>query len=199
MAVAAPVHHGQHVDRLFLNRIGLWFFFFSESILFGLLLSARFYLLRLSIPFEVMEDGSLHQLVDQQLGLIITIILLLSSVTAFTAETAIEHDRRALAKWMLFATIVLGLVFAAGVGYEWHEAEFEKRSAFGTVFFTMTGIHAAHVISGIGMLALSWSMLLRGGFSSKSHWGISGTVMYWHFVDVVWVFFYPALYLVDKV
>jgi cytochrome c oxidase subunit 3 len=185
---AAPttVAHAHHPDPLVIKRAGLWLFFFSEAILFGLLLSARFYLLRIS-----------REHVDQQLGLLITIILLVSSVTAYTAETAIEHDRKRLANAMILVTILLGVIFAAGVGFEWATAEFSRQEAFGTVFFTMTGIHAAHVISGVGMLFLLWMQARKGRFSSKDHWPVSGTVMYWHFVDVVWVFFYPALYLVS--
>ena len=173
-------------NRAQINRVGLWLFFFSESVIFGLLLSSRFYLLGI-------ERAELNQL----LGLIITIILLLSSVSAYTAETAIEHDRRRLASWMLLVTIVLGIVFAVGVGFEWATAEFHRKEAFGTVFFTMTGIHATHVVTGVFMLILAWAQLQRGKFSSTSHWPMSGTVMYWHFVDVVWVFYYPALYLVS--
>jgi cytochrome c oxidase subunit 3 len=173
-------------NRAQINRVGLWLFFFSEAILFGLLLSARFFL-----------EGIHRAQVNQFLGLIITVILLLSSVSAYTAETAIEHDRRRLASAMLLVTIFLGMVFAVGVGFEWATAEFHRKEAFGTVFFTMTGIHATHVVTGVLMLSLAWAQLRRGKYSSKSHWPISGTVMYWHFVDVVWVFYYPALYLVS--
>jgi len=186
MALATTAAHRHPVhDRLAINRAGLWLFFFSESILFGLLLSARFYLQRIE-----------REHVDQLLGLGITIILLLSSLTAFTAETAIEHNRKRLCHWMLLATIALGVVFAVGVGFEWATAEFSKKQAYGTLFFTMTGIHASHVISGVVMLVLAWRLARQGRFSRESHWGVSSTVMYWHFVDVVWVFFYPALYLV---
>ena len=165
MAVQAPAEHAPaHHNPLVLNRIGLWLFFFSESVIFGLLLSSRFFL-----------EGIHQEHVDQQLGLVITIVLLLSSVTAFTAETAMENGNSRLCHHMLLLTIVLG-----------------------TLFFTMTGIHAAHVVSGIGFLALAWNLARKGRFDSKNHWGISGTVMYWHFVDVVWVFFYPALYLVGS-
>lgn len=188
MALAGTAAHApEHVahDKAKMKLVGLWLFFFSECVLFGLLLSARFYLERIN-----------REEVDQLLGLGITCVLLLSSVTAFTAETAIEHDRRKLASWMLIVTILLGTGFACGVGFEWGTAHFSKEQAFGSVFFTMTGIHAAHVVSGVGLLALTWLQLRRGRFSSKDHWPVSGTVMYWHFVDVVWVFFYPALYLV---
>lgn len=186
MAVAAPSAHGHapHNPVRF-NRLGLWLFFFSESILFGLLLTTRFFL-----------EGIEREHVDQHLGLAITIILLLSSLTAFTAETAIEHNNQRVANWFLMATIVLGIIFAAGVGFEWKTAEFSRHEAFGSVFFTMTGIHASHVVSGIGILFLVWIQLKRGKFNAKNHWPVSGSVMYWHFVDVVWVFFYPALYLV---
>ncbi len=186
MAVAAPAAHGHPThNALKFNRLGLWMFFFSESVLFGLLLSARFYL-----------EGIQREHVDQQLGLGITIILLLSSLTAFTAETAIEHNNQRVAHWFLLATIVLGIIFAGGVGFEWKTAEFTRGEAFGSVFFTMTGIHASHVVSGIGILFLVWIQTKRGRFNANSHWAVSGAVMYWHFVDVVWVFFYPALYLV---
>jgi cytochrome c oxidase subunit 3 len=175
----------QRLDRLRVNRVGLWLFFFSESLIFGLLFSARFYL-----------EGIHREHLDQVLGLLITIVLLLSSVTAFTAETAISRGNRALASWMLLATILLGTVFAGGVAFEWSIAHFTKDEAFGTVFFAMTGMHAFHVISGVVMLAMSYALLLKGHFGKGDYWGIEGTVKYWHFVDLVWVFFYPALYLV---
>jgi len=187
MAVHAPAEHAAHHNPLVLNRVGLWLFFFSESVIFGLLLSTRFFL-----------EGIHQDHVDQVLGLVITIVLLLSSVTAFTAETAMEKGNSKLCSQMLLLTILLGIIFAAGVAYEWKTAHFTREEVFGTVFFTMTGIHASHVVSGIVFLAMAWNIARKGRFTSKSHWGISGTVMYWHFVDVVWVFFYPALYLVDS-
>ena len=63
----------------------------------------------------------------------------------------------------------------------------------------MTGVHAAHVVSGIGLFALLAVQMARGRYGPKDTWPVNGTVMYWHFVDVVWVFFYPALYLVQGV
>ncbi|MCC7365413.1 MAG: heme-copper oxidase subunit III [Dehalococcoidia bacterium] len=198
MAHAAEHGHGMSpAKRLQINRVGLWLFFFSESILFGLLLSSRFYLVGIEGPTFVGEDGAVHHHhLSQSLGLLITVILLASSITAFTAETAFEHGNYQLGRWMLLATIALGLVFAGGVAYEWSIAEFSQGDAFGSVFFAMTGMHAFHVVSGVAMLALVWAQSLRGKYSAESHWPVSSTVMYWHFVDVVWVFFYPALYLV---
>ena len=102
MAVQAPtagVHAHPLHNRAAINRAGLWLFFFSESVVFALLAMTRFYLKGIEVDK-----------VDQLLGLGITIILLASSVSAFTAETAMEHDRRTLAAWGLFVTIALGIV-----------------------------------------------------------------------------------------
>ncbi len=188
--VAHPIEstHPSPAKQMQIRRVGLWLFFFSETFLFGLLFSVRFYL-----------DGISADKLNQQLGLGITAILLLSSVSAYTFETAIEHDRRRIAWWGLAITILLGTVFAGGVAWEWSAAEFSRSQIFGTVFFTMTGVHAAHVVSGVGLFILLGAQMARGRFNSKDHWPVSGIVMYWHFVDVVWVFYYPALYLVQGV
>jgi len=184
MAAATTSAHPAH-NPLAMKRAGLWLFFFSESVLFGLLISTRFFL-----------EGIQKEHLNQLLGLGITIVLVTSSTTAYMAETAMERGRRRSAIWFIVATIGLGLLFALGVGFEWATAEFSRHEAFGTVFFTMTGVHASHVMSGVGLLVLLLVQLLRGRFSKSDHWPVSGVIMYWHFVDIVWVFFYPTLYLV---
>lgn len=185
MAVAA--HAAPQHSALRLNQAGLWLFFLSESFLFAALLSARFYL----AGFERAEH------VDQTLGLAITMILVLSSFTAYMSETSIAHGRRGAFLGWLSATILLGLIFVAGVAIEWSTAHFSISEPFGTAFFSMTGLHASHVISGIFILLLVLGLGSRGHFSAESHWGVEAAIKYWHFVDVVWVFFYPALYLVN--
>ena len=189
MAVATTtVEQAQHAEirRATINQAGLWLFFLSECFLFSALLTARFVLAGTDRPEEL----------SQLLGLAITSILLLSSLTAYRSEAAIARGDRAAFLRNLLATIALGLVFVAGVGFEWTIAEFELSDPFGTAFFSMTGLHAAHVVSGIVMLAMVYRLGVRGRFSADSHWGVEGTIKYWHFVDVVWVFFYPALYLI---
>ncbi len=183
-APSTSPHPAAH-DALAMKRAGLWLFFFSECVLFGLLMSTRFFL-----------EGIHKEHLDQLLGLGITVVLVTSSATAYMAETSMELGRRTPAIWYIIATISLGLLFAFGVGFEWATAEFSRHEAFGTVFFTMTGVHASHVMSGVGLLVLLLVQLLRGRFSQEDHWPVSGVIMYWHFVDIVWVFFYPTLYLV---
>ncbi len=185
MAVATAHREGES-HRLAINQLGLWLFFFSESFLFSALATSRFYIAGTDRPEEV----------SQLLGLGITSVLLLSSLTAYRAETAMAHGDRANFSRFLIATIALGLVFVAGVGVEWTTAEFDTSQPYGTAFFSMTGIHASHVVSGIVMLSLVYLLALRGHFSAERHWGVEATIKYWHFVDVVWVFFYPILYLI---
>ncbi len=187
-AYGEAVHAGHQMPkskRAHINRVALWMFFFSESFMFGGLLAGKFYL-----------AGAGHDAhLDQFLGLLITSILLLSSVTAYQAETAIKHGKTGQCVAWLFLTIVFGAIFAVGVGFEWATAHFSVHEPFGTAFFAMTGIHAAHVISGVFMLVLIYRLVRRGRFGPDHYWPVEATVKYWHFVDVVWVFFYPALYL----
>ena len=189
MAIATA-HFDEHAReaalRATLNQAGLWLFFLSESFLFAALASARFVLAGTSRPH-----------VDQQLGLLITSVLLVSSLTAFMAEASIaRNDRTGFLRYTL-ATIVLGLLFFVGVAFEWSAAEFSRNEPYGTAFFSMTGLHASHVMSGVVMLGMVYYLGARGHFSAKSHWGAEAVVKYWHFVDMVWVFFYPILYLIN--
>ncbi len=167
------------------NRLGLWLFFCSEFFLFAALFAARFYL-----------AGPYHAKVNQPLGLAITLVLLVSGFTAYRAEAGIRRGDRSAFLRNLLVTILLGLVFLAGVGVEWATAEFAPSSIFGTAFFTMTGVHASHVLSGVVAFALAYRLGLRGHFSAERHWGVEALVKYWYLIDVVWVFFFPVLYLV---
>ena len=186
---AAAAHHveADPAKRVRINRLGLWLFLFSDGLLFALLGASRFYINGTDTPDEI----------SQTLGLGITSILLLSSLTAYRAETAFAHGNRRHGQLMLLATIGLGLIFMVGVGFEWSIAEFTPSDGYGTSFFSMTGMHAFHVGTGVLFLAMIYALSLRGRYGADDHWAVSGTVMWWHFVDVVWVFFYPILYLIE--
>ena len=171
------------------NRLGLWLFFVSEAFMFGGLLASRFYLW-----------GNTRPDLDQALGLIVTSILLLSSFFMNRAESAIAHDDRKTFLDSLLITAGLGVVFLIGVvGFEWQGHIKPWDGVFGAVLFGMTGLHALHVFSGVVILLLVWNAGRNGRFSAERHWGVEATAIYWHFVDVVWVFFYPALYLIGTV
>jgi len=190
---AAHGHVPSYAETLGHNRLGLWLFFISEVFLFGGILSVRFYLW-----------GNSRPPVDQFIGLLVTVVLLLSSVSMFTAETAVHKGKRGLASVMMLVTVVLGLAFLGGVMiFEWglFPALYEGHltpwgDKYGAVVFLMTGMHAIHVITGIVFILIVWNLLRKGHFSPTRYWGVESAAIYWHFVDLVWIFFYPAIYLI---
>ena len=92
----------------------------------------------------------------------------------------------------------LGIVFLLGVvGVEWRLAPFGPGdSVAASIFYVMTGFHAFHVFSGVIFLFIVLRNGWHGHYSTEKHWGVEAAAVYWHFVDVVWFFFYPALYLI---
>lgn len=187
MTATSIQHAAPRASRLKMNRIGLWLFIVSESMLFIGLLTSRFVLLGTDVDKHV----------SQGIGLGITAILLASSYTAYRAEHAARNkDREGLTRY-LGLTLILGGIFLGGVAYEWAEAfeAFPSHTAFGTIFFSITGVHAFHVITGLVFLGILY-FNARSGKYDEDAWPVEGGVKYWHFVDVVWVFVYPILYLV---
>ncbi|MBI4282909.1 MAG: heme-copper oxidase subunit III [Chloroflexi bacterium] len=181
---ASPV-----ANRLAIKRLGLWLFLLSEGTLFLALLVIRFYLQGVHRPTEL----------NQPLGFIISGILLLSSLTAYRAETAIACGEEKPFRRNILFTIGLGSLFLVGVGLEWAEGFrfFPPANGFGTVFFTLTGFHAFHVLTGLlALLTLVWPGQ-PGHFTPENYWAVEGIVKYWHFVDVAWLFIFPTLYLVS--
>ena len=184
--------HVPHVNHRFssldINRLGLWLFLVSDASFFLALLSARFFVVGRSRPDDV----------NQVLGLGLTILLLLSSLSAYRAEAATEHGDGQTAGRMLLATIGMGVIFLFGVGYEWYEAfqHFPPSTAFGTVLFTLTGVHATHVVTGVLTLGFVYFRMRNAPSVADNQWAVEGAVKWWHFVDVAWVFIYPTLYLI---
>ncbi len=179
----------QYRSQLRSNRLGLWLFFVSEAFLFAGLLVARFYL----------WGGSRPDL-DQQLGLIITALLLLSSFSMYIAETAAENENRKTFLVSMIITAALGTAFLVGVVvFEWGGHIKPWDGAFGAVLYGMTGMHALHVVSGVVFILIVWWNGLKGRYTADRHWGVEACAIYWHYVDVIWVFFYPAIYLMGSV
>ncbi len=175
------------------NRLGLWLFLLSDAFVFGALLATRFNLWGMTRPH-----------LNQTLGLAVTTVLLVSSFFMNRAETSIAHgDRKGFLNATLI-TMILGIAFLVGVvGLEWQLAQLENvivnKDVKGAVFYMMTGMHAFHVLTGVIFLFLVWRNGRRGAFSAERYWGVEAAAVYWHFVDVVWIFFYPALYLIGTV
>ena len=171
------------------NRLGLWLFLLSDSFVFGGLMVMRINLLGLTRP-------DLNQL----LGLAVTSILLISSFFMNRGETLMHNGDRRGFLLNTAITFVLGLGFLLGVVLvEWrlaiHEGLTPDSGPAGAAFFMMTGMHAFHVFTGLILLAVIMANGRRGLYDEKNY-PVEAAAVYWHFVDVVWIFFYPALYLI---
>ena len=186
----AESHGEYHQDMSFqpkANRIGLWLFIFSEVFLFGAFLSARWFSTGTQKPEEL----------NQELALLLTIVLLVSSVSAYLAETSIRFNHRKRFIMFTVATIVMGLIFMGGVTIELKEAIhlYPPETPYGSSYFMLIGLHAFHVVTGLTALVIVLILGLKGHYGSKEYWGVEGVVKYWHFVDLAWVIIYPTLYL----
>lgn len=172
------------------NRLGLWLFFISDSFMFGALLATRYVLL-----------GGKRPHLEQGLGLLVTSVLLISSFFMNRAEVQISRGNLSGFQKNTLATMLLGLTFLVGVvGFEWRLAPFGPADgAEGAVFYMMTGMHAFHVLTGLVLLLIVYRNGRRGKFSAEKHWGVEAAANYWHFIDLVWIFFYPALYLIGTI
>ena len=151
---------------------------------------------------------------DVELGTLNTAVLLTSSLTMALAVRFAQLGRGKLAAGLLGCTIVLGTAFLGIKGYEYHQklvdhlvpgpsfsGEFpDPRGAqlFFCLYFGMTGLHAIHMIVGICLLIGLLVPTYLGWFSAEDHDFIEGTGLYWHFVDIVWIFLFPLLYLVGR-
>ncbi len=174
------------------NRMGLWLFILSDAFVFGGLFISRFNLLGLTRPH-----------LDQFLGLIVTAVLLISSFFMNRGETQIAQGDRKGFLTSVAITFVLGLGFLVGVVFvEWPNAAREglvvNESAAAGIFYMMTGMHAFHVLTGLLFLLVILRNGARGLYTAEKHWPVEAAAVYWHFIDVVWIFFYPALYLIGK-
>jgi len=203
----AVEHEGGHDSYEYkagTNRIGLWLFLVSDSFVFGGLMVMRLNLLGLTRPD-----------LNQNLGFFVTAVLLISSFFMNRGEVQLHNGNRKGFLQNTMVTFVLGLAFLLGVVLiEWHTvsaiaepilALFGEHAGkeplkpssgpAGAAFFMMTGMHAFHVLTGLVLLIIVWVNGRRGLYDEKQY-PVEAAAVYWHFVDVVWIFFYPALYLI---
>ncbi|HEU4518411.1 MAG TPA: cytochrome c oxidase subunit 3 [Microvirga sp.] len=130
------------------------------------------------------------------LPLLNTLILLTSGTTVTWAHHALLHNDRQGLKLGLWLTVLLGLVFTFVQAYEYSHAAFGfKGSIYGATFFMATGFHGAHVIIGTIFLAVCLFRTYLGHFTPRQHLGFEFAAWYWHFVDVVWLFLFAAIYV----
>ena len=183
------------------GMMGMYIFLASEVMFFGSLFAVYFYLFGSHVVWPPPPPAKTSEFYVNYwpIPVLNTIALLSSGVTCHFASDAIASDNRRRFFVLQIATIVLGLGFEAGQLYEFIGAFGRGLNLtvnnFASAFFAMTGFHGLHVLGGLVLLTLILYRAARGQFSSKHHVGVAAVTLYWHFVDVVWLFLFGILYL----
>jgi cytochrome c oxidase subunit 3 len=207
-----PAHHFDDLQQQHeAAQLGMWVFLITEIMFFGGLFAA--YTVYRSSYHQAFGAASRH--LDITLGTFNTVVLIGSSLTMALAVHAAQRGRRRAIIGFLIATILLGAVFLAvkaleythkfhehlipGHGFQFPDPALARPAElyFG-LYFAMTGMHALHMIIGIGILLVMIRLAARGRFSADHYSPVEVTGLYWHFVDIVWIFLFPLLYLIER-
>lgn len=201
MSHAAELHR----DDL-ASKTGMWLFLFTEMLLFGTLFVVySVYRYSNSQAFHLAAEE-----LDVTIGTINTIILLISSATVAMSITAIQSKNKKLALILLSVTVLLGIVFLVNKYFEWghhiHEhiypgSEVLKQRGYGDVMFYglyyfMTGVHALHIIIGMGFLGFVIVFVIKDYIKHDDYVVLENGGLYWHLVDLIWIFLFPLFYLI---
>jgi heme/copper-type cytochrome/quinol oxidase subunit 3 len=182
------------VERKSTYAVGAWGMMLAiatEAALFAYLLFSYFYLASMAHgPWPP------HGAPELRLALPNTVILLLSSATMWWAESGIRRGAQGRLRWGLLLTFVLGAIFLGIQGVEYGSQHFTLRTdAYGSLFYTITGFHGAHVFAGLLMNGVVQARAWLGHFTAERHLAVTNVAWYWHFVDVVWLAVFTSLYL----
>jgi cytochrome c oxidase subunit 3 len=177
-------------------RMGIWLFLATEVLLFGGLFTA-YTVFRTQDP-ALFHAGSLK--LDRWLGAANTVVLICSSLTVALGLDAAREGKRGRLVLNLALTLLLGGGFLCIKGFEYaaHFArhEFPGTDLFFSLYFVMTGLHAFHILAGMALFAGLLRLAAAGRFTPEYHTPVEVAGLYWHFVDVVWIYLFPLLYLI---
>ena len=199
--------------------LGMWLFLATEIMFFGGMFLA--YLVYRYWYYPEFAAGS--RSIDIVLGTVNTAVLICSSLTVALGVKAAQLGKRKTLVTLLLITILLGLAFLAIKGIEWYD-KFEEHHVPGrsfsaqdliekypqihidpaptqiyfSLYFAMTGLHALHMIIGVGIFAFLTYHAWNGRYTPEYHTPIEIGGLYWHFVDIVWIYLFPLLYLIDR-
>ncbi|MGO9258734.1 MAG: cytochrome c oxidase subunit 3 family protein [Bryobacteraceae bacterium] len=193
------------------STLGMWVFLITEIMFFGgMFLAYSVYRSLYSHVFAV-ASSSLNAVI----GAINTAVLLCSSFTMVLAVRAAQLGQRKAIVIFLILTLILGLAFLGVKAYEWNE-KFEEHHVpgpsfhlegvdlqgpaqlFFSLYFAMTGLHALHMVVGVGVLTWLLIQTYKGKFSAEYMTPVDIAGLYWHFVDIIWIFLFPLFYLIDR-
>jgi len=187
-------------------RIGMWLFLYTEIILFGglfVLYAVYFY----DYSSDFAQGG---KELNRVIGTCNTILLLISSFTVAASITAIRQQAQKLCLWLLAASLLCGLIFLINKYFEWgHKFALgiypnspdlsggpHGRNIFFGLYYVITGLHGLHVIIGMTLLALSYWFVYKGTITAQRFALLENSGLYWHLVDLIWIFVFPLFYLI---
>lgn len=179
-------------------KLGIWLFLASEVMLFGALFST-YVILRLGAAPGAWPEGS--SILNVPIGAFNTLVLITSSITMVYAWTSLVEKNFNRHKLFLGLTLLLALTFLVVKYFEYsakfHHHMFPKESTFLAIYFTLTGLHGLHILGGIVVLAYFFGPGAKMWKSEPQRFTnrIETVGLYWHFVDLVWIFLFPVLYL----
>jgi cytochrome c oxidase subunit III len=164
----------------------------TEAMIFAGLLSAYFFL-RASSP--VWPQGGIEPPPLDRIS-VFTVVLLGSSIPLFWAEAAVRRNRIGRLRVALFISFLMGAAFLVNQVLEFKDLTFNIReNAYASIFIVTTGLHGLHVVAGLLMSMVVQLKARLGHFNAERHLTVAIFVLYWHFVDVVWIFVFSSLYL----
>ena len=193
------------------STLGMWIFLATEIMFFGGMFCS-YTVYRNAYPAAF---ASTSHFMNVTIGAINTGVLICSSLTMALAVRAAQINQKKALIWLLVATLLLGCVFLGLKGMEYHEkwldhhvpgpnfyyaeAEYARQAEIlFYLYFAMTGLHAVHMIVGGGLLITLIVMASRNRFSAAWYTPVDMIGLYWHFVDIVWIFLFPLLYLIGR-
>jgi cytochrome c oxidase subunit 3 len=191
-------------------NIGMWAFLVTEMLFFGgMFLGYSVYRYRFPTAFALSSNH-----MDIVLGTINTAVLITSSLTVVLSIQAARQDRREALVRLLGLTIVLGLIFLGiksteyyhkyqehlipGMNFAYPDDAARHAAIFFSFYFAMTGMHAVHMIIGIGIFAFLLRGARRGHYTRLYYTPVEIAGLYWHFVDIIWIFLFPLFYLLGR-
>ena len=199
------VEHTEHFDPV-ASKLGMWLFIFTEILLFGgLFIVYSVYRFKHPVEFHLAAEE-----LNVTIGLINTIILLVSSMTVAMSITALQLGNKKLTLLLLATTGLLALVFLVNKYFEWgakihHDiypgSEFLMSLSKGDMlffglYFFMTGLHALHIIAGMALLGVAFVKIKSGSVNQNRISLLENGGLYWHLVDLIWIFLFPLFYLI---
>jgi cytochrome c oxidase subunit 3 len=213
-APSGPPELQHHFDTMDQQReassLGMWVFLVTEILFFGGLFLA--YTVYRHEYAKAFAEASRH--LDIALGTFNTVVLIVSSLTMALAVFSAAMGRRKALVLFLLATMALGGVFlgvkAVEYTHKFHDhlvpgplfrypgADARQVEIFFSLYFAMTGLHATHMVVGIGLLTVLVLQARKGRYGPEYHTPVEVCGLYWHFVDIVWIFLFPLLYLIGR-